>query len=140
MRSLNHSYLDRAGEETRLVVETLLQVVPGTQIVAVVTNLKKPIPGFELEPLVGTGAECAFDSISDRVRLQLTGEIPFGSFSCMVLGVEWGVLVDSIVVQDGDVVGALVVARHGRTWSGRERSLTNAFGSLLGKQDDRIVE
>ena len=54
MRSLNHSYLDRAGEETRLVVETLLQVVPGTQIVAVVTNLAKPIPGFELEPLVGS--------------------------------------------------------------------------------------
>ena len=49
----------------------------------------------------------------------------------MVLGVEWGVLVDSIAVQDGDVVGALVVARHGRTWSGRERSLTKAFGSLL---------
>ena len=68
MRSLNHSYLDRAGEETRLVVETLLQVVPGTQIVAVVTNLTKPIPGFELEPLVGTDAERAFDSISERVR------------------------------------------------------------------------
>ena len=131
MRSLSHSYLDRAGEETRLVVETLLQVVPGTQIVAVVTNLTKPIPGFELEPLVGTDAERAFDSISERVRLQLTGEIPFGGFSCVVLGVEWGVLVDSIVVQDGDVVGALVVARHGRTWSGRERSLTKAFGSLL---------
>src|ERR1039458_92552 len=185
MRSLNHSYLDRAGEETRLVVETLLQVVPGTQIVAVVTNLTKPLPGFELEPLVGTAAERAFDSIrervrlqltgrseehtsfprphfaeletihpaplpgfereplvgtdaerafdsiSERVRLQLTGEIPFGSFSCVVLGVEWGVLVDSIVVQDGDVVGALVVARHGRTWSGRERSLTKAFSSLL---------
>jgi diguanylate cyclase (GGDEF)-like protein len=131
MRSLNHSYLDRAGEETRLVVETLLQVVPGTQIVAVVTNLEKPIPGFELEPLVGTDAERAFDSISERVRQQLTGEVPFGSFSCVVLGVEWGVLVDSIAVQDGDVVGALVVARHGRTWSGRERSLTKAFGSLL---------
>src|SRR5665213_2580328 len=54
----------------------------------------------------GTDAERAFDSISERVRLQLTGEIPFGSFSCVVLGVEWGVLVDSIVVQDGDVVGA----------------------------------
>jgi diguanylate cyclase (GGDEF)-like protein len=131
MRSLNHSYLDRAGEETRLVVETLLQVVPGTQIVAVVTNLAKPIPGFELEPLVGTDSEKAFETISERVRGQLSGDVPPGSFSCVVLGVEWGVLVDHIVVQDGDVVGALVVARHGRTWSGRERSLTKAFGSLL---------
>ena len=131
MRSPNHSNLDRAGEETRLVVETLLQVVPGTQIVAVVTNLTKPIPGFELEPLVGTDAENAFESIGERVRNQLTGQTPVGAFSCVVLGVEWGVLVDPIVVQDGDVVGALVVARHGRTWSGRERSLTKAFGSLL---------
>ena len=131
MRSLNHSYLDRAGEETRLVVETLLQVVPGTQIVAVVTNLAKPIPGFELEPLVGSDSEKAFETISERVRGQLSGDVPPGSFSCVVLGVEWGVLVDHIAVQDGDVVGALVVARHGRTWSGRERSLTKAFGSLL---------
>ena len=131
MRSPNHSYLDRAGEETRLVVETLLQVVPGTQIVAVVTNLTKPIPGFELEPLVGTDSEKAFEGISERVRSQLTGQTPVGAFSCVVLGIEWGVLVDPIVVQDGDVVGALVVARHGRTWSGRERSLTKAFGSLL---------
>ena len=131
MKSPNHSYLVRAGEETRLVVETLLQVVPGTQIVAVVTNLSKPMPGFELEPLIGTDSEKAFDSISERVRSQLAALTPIGAFSCVVLGVEWGVLVDPIVVQDGDVVGALVVARHGRTWSGRERSLTKAFGSLL---------
>jgi diguanylate cyclase (GGDEF)-like protein len=139
MRNPNHSYLDRAGEETRLVVETLLQVVPGTQIVAVVTNLTVSIPGFELDPLIGADSEKAFETISDRVRSQLTGEIPLNAFSCVVQGVEWGVLVDPIVVQNGDqesdeegrIVGALVVARHGRTWSGRERSLTKAFGSLL---------
>ncbi len=131
MTSPNNSYLDRAGEETRLVVETLLQVVPGTQIVAVVTNLSKPIPGFQLEPLVGMDSENAFAIIGARVSSQLAGGEPVGSFSCVVQGVEWGVLVDPIVVQDGDVTGALVVARHGRTWSGRERSLTKAFGSLL---------
>jgi diguanylate cyclase (GGDEF)-like protein len=48
-----------------------------------------------------------------------------------VLGIEWGVLVAPIQVDDGEVVGALVVARHGRTWSSRERSLTKAFGGLL---------
>jgi diguanylate cyclase (GGDEF)-like protein len=131
MESLAHSNLERAGEETRLVVETLLQVVPGTQIVAVVNNTTKPIPGFELDPLVGKDSETAFERISERVRVQLSGEAPMGSFSTIVLGVEWGVLVNPITLENGDIVGALVVARHGRTWSARERSLTNAFGSLL---------
>ena len=131
MESLAHSYLDKAGEETRLVVETLLQVVPGTQIVAVVTNRTKPIPGFELDPLVSPDSQPAFERISERVRGQLVGESPLGAFSTVVHGVEWGVLVDSIKLQNGDIVGALIVARHGRTWSARERSLTKAFASLL---------
>ena len=131
MGSLSQSNLDQAGEETRLVVETLLQVVPGTQIVAVVTNLERPIPGFELDPLVGGESQVAFDKISERVRGQLVGETQLGSFSSVVQGIEWGILVDPIKVQEGDIVGALVVARHGRTWSARERSLTRAFGSLL---------
>ena len=131
MRSLSNSHLERAGEETRLVVETLLQVVPGTQIVAVVTNTTEEIPGFELEPLVNAEASTAFERISEKVRGQLSGEAPIGSFSTVVHGIEWGVLVDPIVLQDGDIVGALVVARHGRTWSSRERSLSKAFGSLL---------
>jgi diguanylate cyclase (GGDEF)-like protein len=131
MGSLSQSNLDQAGEETRLVVETLLQVVPGTQIVAVVTNLERPIPGFELDPLVSGESQVAFDKISERVRGQLVGETQLGSFSSVVQGIEWGILVDPIKVQEGDIVGALVVARHGRTWSARERSLTRAFGSLL---------
>ena len=131
MGSLSQSNLDQAGEETRLVVETLLQVVPGTQIVAVVTNLERPIPGFELDPLVSGESQVAFKKISERVRGQLVGETPLGSFSSVVQGIEWGILVDPIKVQEGDIVGALVVARHGRTWSARERSLTRAFGSLL---------
>jgi diguanylate cyclase (GGDEF)-like protein len=131
MGSLSQSNLDQAGEETRLVVETLLQVVPGTQIVAVVTNLERPIPGFELDPLVSGESQVAFDKISERVRGQLVGATQLGSFSSVVQGIEWGILVDPIKVQEGDIVGALVVARHGRTWSARERSLTRAFGSLL---------
>src|SRR5665213_1978316 len=131
MRELTNSYLNRAGEETRLVVETLLQVVPGTEIVAVVTDFDRSVPGFDLEPMVGPESMEAYESIGERVRSQLKGESAIGAFSCVVAGVEWGVLVDPIKVQDGDVVGALIVARHGRTWSTRERSLTRAFGSLL---------
>ena len=113
MESLAHSYLDKAGEETRLVVETLLQVVPGTQIVAVVTNRTKPIPGFELDPLVSPDSQPAFERISERVRGQLVGESPLGAFSTVVHGVEWGVLVDSIKLQNGDIVGALIVPDAG---------------------------
>jgi diguanylate cyclase (GGDEF)-like protein len=131
MRGLTNSYLDRTGEETRLVVETLLQVVPGTQIVAVLTNLARPIPGIELEPLVSAYSQTAFERISERVGGQLIGDSPLGSFSTVVQGIEWGVLVDPIKLQNGDIVGALVVSRHGRAWSARERSLTRAFGSLL---------
>ena len=131
MRELTNSYLNRAGEETRLVVETLLQVVPGTEIVAVVTDFDGTVPGFDLEPMVGPESMEAYERIGERVRSQLKGESAVGAFSCVVSGVEWGVLVDPIKVQEGDVVGALIVARHGRTWSTRERSLTRAFGSLL---------
>src|ERR1019366_2142723 len=100
MRELTNSYLNRAGEETRLVVETLLQVVPGTEIVAVVTDLdKSSVPGFDLEPMVGPESMEAFESIVERVRGQLNGEGTVGAFSCVVAGVEWGVLVDPIKVQ-----------------------------------------
>ena len=128
---LTHLYPMKAGEETRLVVETLQQVIPGTEIVAVVTRNDQSVPGFDLAPLVGTESKDAFARICDRVRAQLDQEDAIASFSCTVGGIEWGALVDPIVVNDLNVVGALVVARHGRTWSKRERSLTRAFGSLL---------
>ena len=131
MTSLTHSNFEPSGEETRLVVETLLEVVPGTQIVAVVTNLEEAVPGFELEPMVSEGSEVAFQRIGDRVRGQLRGDTDQTHFSCVVHGVEWGVLVEPLVVEGGDVVGALVVARHGRSWSARERQLAKAFSSLL---------
>jgi len=131
MNNPTNSELEKAGEHTRLVVETLLQVVPGTQIVAIVTNLQRPIPGFELEPLVGSGAEIAFEAINDRIREQLKGGKSLSSFSLDVQGIEWGVMAEPITLENDRTVGALIVARHGRTWSGRERSLAKAFGSLL---------
>ena len=53
------------------------------------------------------------------------------SFSCIVSSVAWGVLVEPIQLQDGAIIGALVVARQGRAWSSRERALAKAFGGLL---------
>jgi len=127
----NQTLPKSADEETRLVVETLLQVVPGTEIVAVITQTDQALPGFDLEPLVRPGSEEVFEAIRDRVRSQLKGHDLIAPFSCVVSGVEWGVLVDAIEVQEEDTVGALVVARPGRTWSNRERSLTRSFAGLF---------
>jgi diguanylate cyclase (GGDEF)-like protein len=131
MSSLAHSNSKQAGEEARLVVETLLQVVAGTQIVAIITGPEKSLPGFDMEPLVSSGSTEAFEKISERVSHELDGDSEVRAFSCVVSGIEWGVLVDPITGEQGGVIGALIVARHGRSWSARERSLTRAFGGLL---------
>jgi diguanylate cyclase (GGDEF)-like protein len=123
----------RVGAEARLIVETLRQVTPGAEIVAVVTGPGNTIPGFELNPLVGSGSEVAWDVIKERVLGQLTFKEPLGSFTCVVDDVEWGVLVDVIELLGGQIIGALIVARPGRAWSQREYALTRAFGGVFSQ-------
>ncbi len=119
-----------AAAEMRLVVETLFRAISGTGVVAVMTKENALVPGVSMDPLVGSAAGEAYEYICGRLQRQLRGEDSVGSFSCVVSRVEWGVLVDVIKV-NGEVVGALIVARHGRSWSKRESSLTRAFASLL---------
>lgn len=121
----------KAGEETRLTLETLLQVIPGTEIVTTVSLSEGLTPTFEVEPLVREGSENALASVRDEVLTRLSDGSQVSSFSHFIGGVEWGVLVEKIDVDDGGVVGALVIARHGRTWSQHERSLAKGFGGLL---------
>lgn len=131
MSQITDSSIEKAQEETRLVVETLVRVIRGTEIVALVAETDEPIPGFDMEPQVSPGSTDAFSKIRDRVRTQLRSLGDVAAFSLVVGGVQWGVLVEPIEAMEGVVVGALVVARHGRSWSQREKSLTRAFGSLL---------
>jgi diguanylate cyclase (GGDEF)-like protein len=133
MGDLSNSDPWKAGDEARLVVETLRHVTPRAEIVAVITNSDRPIPGFDIEPLVGPGASEAFELIRDRVQGQLSGKEALGPFTWAIADTEWGVLVDPIAVVSGTVVGALIVARHGRVWSPREISIARAFGALFGK-------
>ena len=118
-------------EETRFIVETIIEVIPGSEIVAVITNVDEDVPGFGVDPFIRPDSSDAFESIRDRVQRQLSTQERIASFSCIIAGIEWGVLVDPIQVHDGATVGAVVVARHGRIWSKRERSLTNSFAGLL---------
>ncbi len=120
-----------AGLQTRLVIETITQVVSGAEVVEIVGSLDETIPGFEAESWSIPSSAHALTHIRKRVVSLLGAQNAVGSFSCVVSGVAWGVLVEPIALQDGAVIGALVVARQGRAWSSRERALAKAFGGLL---------
>ena len=120
-----------AGLQTRLVIETITQVVSGAEVVEIVGSLDETIPGFEAESWSVPSSAHALTHIRKRVVSLLGTQNAVGSFSCVVSGVAWGVLVEPIALQDGAVIGALVVARQGRAWSNRERALAKAFGGLL---------
>ncbi|MBU6516329.1 MAG: hypothetical protein KGQ78_10615, partial [Acidobacteria bacterium] len=121
----------KSGEETRLVVETLMEVIPGTQIVAIVTTSGEPFEGLEMEPLISGNRAAAFERMEELVRAELSRSTVPEDLFVVIDGVEWGVLVNAIEAREGVVVGALIVAREGRVWSPRERSLGRGFGGLL---------
>jgi diguanylate cyclase (GGDEF)-like protein len=125
------SYAEQAAKQARLVVDAIAQVIPGTEIVALVAAADEAVPGFTMEYLTGISAKGAFVDIKESVCTQLQTGPGINSFTKVVNGVEWGILVDPVTVHDGATVGALVVARNGKVWSNRERSLTRAFSGLL---------
>ncbi len=120
-----------ARAETRLVFETLRQVVAGSEIICVAVN----VPGTDavdcLETFATPTGDLAIAAVRDRVRTWLLAGATTSSFSCSIDDVEWGVLAEPIRVESGAAVGALVVARHGRAWSKRERALARTFADLL---------
>ncbi len=118
-------------EQLRLVVDTIIEVVPGTEIVGVVPRFEDVELGFSPTSHINKGAEAAHAKIVDRVNAQLRGDAAIGPFSCTVGGVVWGVLVEPIAVQGGGLKGALIVAREGRTWSSHERGLAKTLSGLL---------
>ncbi|HUD69341.1 MAG TPA: GGDEF domain-containing protein [Acidimicrobiales bacterium] len=131
MTTTSHMSEGLAGEQIRLVIDTIVEVVPGTEIVDVVAKSEFAFLGFDEASFTSAGSEPVHARIRDRVLGQLAGQAAIGSFSCVVAGVAWGVLVEPIKVQGGGVKGALVVAREGRAWSSRERALTKTLGGLL---------
>ncbi len=131
MTTTPHSPSGLAGEQLRLVIDTIVEAVPGTEVVDVVARTGVTILGFDEASFAAPGTEVVHARIRDRVLGQLSGNAPIGSFSCTVAGVVWGVLVEPIQIQGGGVKGALVVAREGRAWSSRERALTKTLGGLL---------
>ena len=131
MAALSNSLPGIADEQLRLVIETLVEVVPGTEVVAVIARDGVTIPGFEPTTFDSSGSPAVLERIRERVSAQLSGQAAVGSFSCTINSKAWGVLVEPIQVARGAVRGALVVAREGRTWSSRERALAKTLGGLL---------
>ena len=76
-----HSSPAITGLQTRLVVETLVQVVPGTEIVAIVAESVDAIVGVDLESFSAPGSEDALAHSQKRVPTQFGGDAPIGSVS-----------------------------------------------------------
>lgn len=132
MGNLSNSDRTKTGHETRQVVETLRNVVPGMEIVALMAHEEGILADLNLEPVVAKEADAAYRMIHERVALQLSGEAPTDSFSLTVSGVAWRVLVEAIGEQEDTVVGMLFVARRGGHWTEQERSSVRAIASLVG--------
>src|SRR5580658_4712457 len=122
MNELPGGSTEVTDQQSRLVIETLSQIVAGAEIVEIVATSNESIVGIVAEGWTAPGAENARAHIQKRVRSLLESQTDVSSFSCVVSGAAWGVLVEPIQVGAGSLVGALVVARQGRAWSSRERS------------------
>jgi diguanylate cyclase (GGDEF)-like protein len=120
-----------SGEETRLVVETLLEVVSNARLVTVTTHLSNPVLGVSVEPTLVGESEAALAVINELVVHQLSNhalesEIPF-----RVGDESWSALVSPVIGVRDEAVAALILARNNTEWSARERSLVRGFGDLL---------
>jgi diguanylate cyclase (GGDEF)-like protein len=102
------------------------------EIVALMAHAEGILADLNLEPVVASGSEAAYEIIHKRVAVQLSGEAPTGSFSLTVSGVAWRVLVEAIGEQESTFVGMLFVARRGANWTARERSSVSSIASLVG--------
>jgi diguanylate cyclase (GGDEF)-like protein len=115
------------------MIRMLGQVVPEVQMIEIVMVPGREIPGFPSDPWSAPGLDEASARIRARVRRGLLGGSTPHSFSSVVAGASWRVLVESIHGEDGAIVGALVVARQGSVWARWERSLVGAFGAVLSQ-------
>jgi diguanylate cyclase (GGDEF)-like protein len=116
-----------------MMIRMLAQVVPEVQVVEIATVPGQKIPGFASEPWAFPGLDKVRSRLHHRVLDSLLGQSTRHSFSTVIAGAPWRVLVEPIRTEVGEVVGALFVARQGRVWTSWERSLVKAFGAVLSQ-------
>lgn len=120
-----------AGSETRVTLMTLQHAILGAEFVAVVPVAVSVPAAVSVAPLINAGADSAFDEFRADVVALLKERSAGRPIVRAVRHVDWGLLVEPITLHDGAEVGALMVGRHGRTWSAYERSLAQGFAALI---------
>jgi hypothetical protein len=123
----------QANDSGPMMIRMLAQVVPEVQVVEIATVPGQKIPGFASEPWAFPGLDKVRSRLHHRVLDSLLGQSTRHSFSTVIAGAPWRVLVEPIRTEVGEVVGALFVARQGRVWTSWERSLVKAFGAVLSQ-------
>ena len=103
----------------------------GSEIISIEMNMPGDDGIGPLEAFTTPTGDLAVADIRDRVRAWFSDTAAKSSFTCAIDGVEWGILAEPIRVDADSSVGALVIARQGRTWSKRERALLKTFADLL---------
>lgn len=120
-----------AGSETRVTLMTLQHAILGAEFVAVVPLATSVPAAVSVAPLLNPGAETAFEEFRADVAALLAERAAGRPIVRAVKHVDWGLLIEPITLHDGAEVGALMIGRHGRTWSAYERSLAQGFAALI---------
>ncbi|HVB19451.1 MAG TPA: EAL domain-containing protein [Acidimicrobiales bacterium] len=120
-----------SGSETRVTLMTLQHAILGAEFVAVVPVAGSVPAAVNVAPLVNSAAEAALESFRVDVLALLKERSAGRSIVRTIKSVDWGLLIEPITLHDGAEVGALMIGRHGRTWSAYERSLAQGFAALI---------
>ncbi|MBU6496456.1 MAG: EAL domain-containing protein [Acidobacteria bacterium] len=120
-----------SAKDSQLVGETLLKVIPGARIVATVSLLHREIEGLISTPVVLNLDEMALDTILAATEAHIRSDAELDQFAVDVEGESWDVLLYPITVRDGDVVGALFVAKPEKGWMDHDRALLQSFSSMF---------
>src|ERR1700722_5721354 len=85
-----------ASDSGPLMIEMLAQVVPEVQMVEIVMTPGQDVPGYPSKPWSVPGIDLACARIRARVVAGLLGQSSLHSFSSVIAGAPWKVLVELI--------------------------------------------
>ncbi len=120
-----------SGQDTRLVGETLLKVIPGVHIVATVALIFQGIEGLFDEPITTPGSEVAVAPILAAAEAFVRSASQGHEIEVVVEDKSWHALIYPITVRDGDIVGALLVAGPRGDWQDHDRALLQSFAGMF---------
>ncbi len=121
----------KSGQDTRIVGETLLKVIPGVQVVATVSLNPQGIEGLFEEPITVPGVDDVIPSLLAAAKAHARSEEEKPEVVIDIDGSPWTLLSYPVTVRDGDVAGALFVAKPRDEWSEKDRALLESFAGMF---------